>query len=311
MTITQLKYLLSVAEHRNFTQAAEHCFVTQPTLSMQIQKLEDELDLQIFDRTKKPIEITRVGAMILEQAKHIVDEASRISDIVDQQKGFIGGDFTIGVIPTVMPTLLPLFLKAFNNKYPKVNLIIKEENTATIIKNLHEGKLDAAIAATPLENDGLVERPLYYEPFVAYLNHNNSLLEKKELQAEDLDDQNILLLKDGHCFRDGILNICGGLKTTNSGFNIESGSFETLINLVDEGLGMTLLPYLNTRNLSDSKKLNIRSFKNPSPAREISLIYHKNELKLHISEALRDVISGVIRGEIAFNDVKIISPLKK
>lgn len=311
MTITQLKYLLSVAEHRNFTQAAEHCFVTQPTLSMQIQKLEDELDLQIFDRTKKPIEITRVGAMILEQAKHIVDEASRISDIVDQQKGFIGGDFTIGVIPTVMPTLLPLFLRAFNNKYPKVNLIIKEENTATIIKNLHEGKLDAAIAATPLENDGLVERPLYYEPFVAYLNHNNSLLEKKELNTEDLDDQNILLLKDGHCFRDGILNICGGLKTNNSGFNIESGSFETLINLVDEGLGMTLLPYLNTRNLSDSKKSNIRSFKNPSPAREISLIYHKNELKLHISEALRDVISGVIRGEIAFNDVKIISPLKK
>jgi len=311
MTITQLKYLLSVAEYRNFTQAAEHCFVTQPTLSMQIQKLEDELDLQIFDRTKKPIEITRVGAMILEQAKHIVDEASRISDIVDQQKGFIGGDFTIGVIPTVMPTLLPLFLKAFNNKYPKVNLIIKEENTATIIKNLHEGKLDAAIAATPLENDGLVERPLYYEPFVAYLNHNNSLLEKKELNAEDLDDQNILLLKDGHCFRDGILNICGGLKTTNSGFNIESGSFETLINLVDEGLGMTLLPYLNTINLSDSKKSNIRSFKNPSPAREISLIYHKNELKLHISEALRDVISGVIRGEIAFNDVRIISPLKK
>ncbi len=311
MTITQLKYLLSVAEHRNFTQAAEHCFVTQPTLSMQIQKLEDELDLQIFDRTKKPIEITRVGAMILEQAKHIVDEASRISDIVDQQKGFIGGDFTIGVIPTVMPTLLPLFLRAFNNKYPKVNLIIKEENTATIIKNLHEGKLDAAIAATPLENEGLVERPLYYEPFVAYINHNNSLLEKKELNAEDLDDQNILLLKDGHCFRDGILNICGGLKTNNSGFNIESGSFETLINLVDEGLGMTLLPYLNTRNLSDSKKSNIRSFKNPSPAREISLIYHKNELKLHISEALRDVISGVIRGEIAFNDVKIISPLKK
>ena len=311
MTLTQLKYMIAVAEAGNFTIAAEKSFVTQPTLSMQIQKLEDELDLQIFDRTKKPIEITRVGAMILEQAKHIVDEASRISDIVDQQKGFIGGDFAIGVIPTVMPTLLPLFLKAFNNKYPKVNLIIKEENTATIIKNLHEGKLDAAIAATPLENDGLVERPLYYEPFVAYLNHNNSLLEKKELNAEDLDDQNILLLKDGHCFRDGILNICGGLKTTNSGFNIESGSFETLINLVDEGLGMTLLPYLNTRNLSDSKKSNIRSFKNPSPAREISLIYHKNELKLHISEALRDVISGVIRGEIAFNDVKIISPLKK
>lgn len=311
MTITQLKYLLSVAEHRNFTQAAEHCFVTQPTLSMQIQKLEEELDLQIFDRSKKPIEITRLGSMILEQAKHIVDEASRISDIVDQQKGFIGGDFTIGVIPTVMPTVLPLFLKAFNNKYPKVNLIIKEENTSTIIKNLHEGKLDAAIAATPLENDGIIERPLYYEPFVAYINHNNSLLEKKELTAEDLDDQNILLLKDGHCFRDGILNICGGLKTNNSGFNIESGSFETLINLVDEGLGMTLLPYLNTRNLSDSKKSNIRSFINPSPAREISLIYHKNELKLHISEALKEVILAVIRGEIAFNDVKIISPLKK
>lgn len=311
MTITQLKYLLSVAEHRNFTQAAEHCFVTQPTLSMQIQKLEDELDLQIFNRSKKPIEVTRVGALILEQAKHIVDEAARINDIVDQQKGYIGGDFTIGVIPTVMPTLLPLFLKAFNNKYPKVNLIIKEENTETIIKHLREGKIDAAIAATPLETEDLIERPLYYEPFVAYLNHGNSLLEKTDLSAEDLDHQNILLLKDGHCFRDGILNICGGLKTNNSGFYIESGSFETLINLVDEGLGMTLLPYLNGRNLSEEKKSKIKEFKKPSPAREISLIYHKNELKLQISEALRDVISAVIRGEIAFNDVNIISPLKK
>jgi len=311
MTITQLKYLLSVAEHRNFTQAAEHCFVTQPTLSMQIQKLEDELDLQIFDRSKKPIEVTRVGALILEQAKHIVDEASRINDIVDQQKGFIGGDFTLGIIPTVMPTLLPLFLKTFNKKYPKVHLIIKEENTQTIIKHLNEGKLDAAIAATPLEDEHLVERPLYYEPFVAYLNHDNSLLHKKEITAEDLDDQHILLLKDGHCFRDGILNLCGGLKMNNSGFYIESGSFETLINLVDEGLGMTLLPYLNGRNLFLEKKNQLRNFKKPTPAREISLIYHKNELKLQISEALRDVISSVIRGEIAFNDVNIISPLKK
>ena len=163
MTITQLQYVLAVAEHQNFTFAAQKSFVTQPTLSMQIQKLEDELEIQIFDRSKKPIQLTEIGKKIVEQARNIVNESGRMQDIVDQQKGFIGGEFKLGIIPTIMPTLLPMFLKTFIKKYPKVNLKIEELTTESIIKRLNEGHLDAAIAATPLGNDQIKERILYYE----------------------------------------------------------------------------------------------------------------------------------------------------
>ncbi|QLG44025.1 hydrogen peroxide-inducible genes activator [Costertonia aggregata] len=312
MTITQLQYVLAVAEYQNFTLAAEKSFVTQPTLSMQVQKLEDELDVLIFDRGKKPISITEVGKKIVAQAKNIVNEANRIKDIVDQEKGYIGGEFTLGIIPTVMPTLLPMFLKAFIQKYPKVNLIIKEQNTDSLIRNIQDGHLDAAIAATPLEIEFIKERPLYYEPFVGYVPKNHRLSKAEKLNPSDLEISDILLLKDGHCFRDGVINLCNmpkDMKTEH--FQLQSGSFETLVNLADEDLGMTLLPYLNTLELDDSKKKNLRHFNNPSPAREVSLIYHKSELKIQITEALRDVISSIVRGAIAFHDVKIISPLNK
>ncbi|KPM30247.1 LysR family transcriptional regulator [Croceitalea dokdonensis DOKDO 023] len=312
MTITQLQYVLAVAEYQNFTLAAQKSFVTQPTLSMQVQKLEDELDVLIFDRGKKPIAITEVGKKIVAQAKNIVAEAGRIKDIVDQDKGFIGGDFTLGIIPTVMPTLLPMFLPTFIKKYPKVNLIIKEQGTNSLIKNLQDGHLDAAIAATPLEIEFIRERPLYYEPFVGYVPANHRLADQKEITGTDLDISDILLLQDGHCFRDGVVNLCKSPKNGDKEqFKIESGSFETLVNLSDEGMGMTLLPYLNTLELDEKKRKNLKHFKKPSPAREISLIYHKSELKIQISEALKDVISAVVRGAIAFQDVEIISPLSK
>ncbi len=309
MTITQLQYVLAVAEFRNFTVAAEKSFVTQPTLSMQVQKLEDELDVQIFDRSKKPIGITDAGQKIVDQARNIVNEASRIRDIVDQEKGFIGGTFTLGIIPTVMPTLLPMFLKNFVSRYPKVRLVIREQNTEALIENLKEGHLDAAIAATPLGVESLMERPLYYEPFVAYVPEGHRLSAKEKLAPEDLALQDILLLQDGHCFRDGVINLCkSGDSDSNEPFELESGSFETLIRLSDEGLGMTLLPYLHTLDLDPKRKKRLRFFTEPPPAREVSLIYHRKELKFQISEALKEVISGVVRGAIRFQDVQIISP---
>lgn len=312
MTITQLQYVLAVAEYRNFTLAAEKSFVTQPTLSMQVQKLEDELDILIFDRSKKPISITEVGKKLVAQAKNIVAEAERIKDIVDQDKGFVGGDFSLGIIPTVMPTLLPMFLQNFLNRFPKVNLIIKEQNTDEMIRNLQDGHLDAGIAATPLEIEFLKERPLYYEPFVGYVPESHRLANQKQLNTEDLEIDDVLLLQDGHCFREGVINLCKN-KGGNAGdnFQIESGSFETLVNLSNEGMGMTLLPYLNTLALDERKKENLKHFQTPSPAREISLIYHKSELKIQIIESLKEVISSVVRGAIAFQDVKIISPLNK
>lgn len=312
MTITQLQYVLAVAEYQNFTLAAEKSFVTQPTLSMQVQKLEDELDVLIFDRKKKPISITEVGKKIVAQAKNIVNEAERIKDIVDQEKGFIGGDFILGIIPTIMPTLLPMFLRTFITKYTKVNLIIREQSTEQLIRNIQDGHLDAGIAATPLEIESIKERPLYYEPFVGYVPINHRLAGVKKLNPGDLDISDVLLLRDGHCFRDGVINLCNAPKSfSDEHFQLQSGSFETLINLSNEGLGMTLLPYLNTLELDDKKKRNLKYFDNPPPAREVSLIYHKNELKIQITDALRDVISAIVRGAIAFQDVKIISPLNK
>ena len=312
MTITQLQYVLAVAEYQNFTLAAEKTYVTQPTLSMQIQKLEDELDILIFDRSKKPIQLTDIGSKIVEQAKNIVKESFRIKDIVDQQKGFIGGEFKVGIIPTVMPTLLPMFLKNFINKYPKINLKIEELNTETIISKLEDGHLDAAIAATPLENENIKERVLYYEPFVAYIPEGHRLEKNKKIRPSDLDVDDILLLEDGHCFRNSVVNICKSVKNLKDDhFQLESGSFETMIKLANEGLGMTLLPYLHTMELHDKEKKRLHYFEEPNPAREVSLIYHKSELKLHIIEALKDVISGVVRGAIAFQNVQIVSPTGK
>lgn len=310
MTITQLHYVLAVAEHQNFTKAAEKCFVTQPTLSMQIQKLEDELDILIFDRSKKPIELTEVGRKLVKQAKNIVNESHRIQDIIDQEKGYVGGEFKLGIIPTIMPTLLPMFLRAFIKKYPKINLKIEELTTEEIISRINEGHLDAAIAATPLENETIKERVIYYEPFVGYIPESHRLNPVKELEIEQLDLEDMLLLEDGHCFRNGVINLCKAFKdSSHESFQLESGSFETLTKLSNEGLGMTLLPYLHTLDIHDKDKSKLRYFKEPSPAREVSIIYHQSELKMHIIDAIYNLISGIVRGAIAFQDVKIISPM--
>ncbi len=312
MTITQLKYTLAVAEHKNFTVAAENCFVTQPTLSMQIQKLEDELDAKIFNRSKKPIQLTPVGEKIVEQAKVIVDESNRIIDIVHQQKGYIGGEFKLGIIPTVMPTLLPMFLKVFTRKYPKVQLIIEELTTEEIIRKLTDGHIDAALAATPLENESIKERVLYYEPFVGLIPQGHRLYDNNKIKTDQLEIEDILLLEDGHCFKDSVLNLCrANKKDTSKHFQLQSGSFDTLIKLSKDGLGMTLLPYLNTLDLNENDKSYLREFVTPPPAREVSLIYHKSQLKMQLIEALKTTIDGVVRGAIAFSDVEIVSPIQK
>lgn len=311
MTITQLEYVIAVAEHQNFTMAAEKCNVTQPTLSMQIQKLEDELGVKIFERTKKSVLLTEVGAEIVNQAKNVLGESERIYDIIDQQKGFIGGEFKLGVIPTITPTLVPMFLKTFTKKYPKVMLIIEEYPTEELIYRLKKGLLDAAIAATPLEENSITETPLYYEPFVGYIPPAFALQESY-ITAADLDVNHLLLLQDGHCFRNGVLNLCKASKLqADTAFEIKTGNFETIIKLANEGLGVTLLPYLHTLDLSENQQKNLVPFKDPKPSREVSLIFEKAGLKAHIIEALHETIKSVVRGAIAFYDVEIISPRLK
>ena len=309
MTIAQLKYLLAVAKYLNFTKASIQCHVTQPTLSMQIQKLEDELGVIIFDRNKKPIKITEIGKKIIDQAKTIVNESARINDLVQQEKGYIGGVYKLGIIPTIVPTLLPMFLRSFIKKYPEVQLEIYELPTAQMIEQILEGKIDAGIAATPLEEAQIVEKPLYYEPFVGFIPESHRLFQKKILDEQDLDVKDILLLDEGHCFRDNILNICRMASNEPKQFDLNIGNFDALIKLSKEGLGMTLLPYLQTEDLCPGDKKYLRNFKKPEPAREVSLIHSKDIFKKNITEALFKTIKGIVKGAIQFYDVKIISPL--
>jgi LysR family hydrogen peroxide-inducible transcriptional activator len=205
-----------------------------------------------------------------------------------------------------------MFLKVFTTRYPKVQLKIEELTTEKIISQIQEGHLDAAIVATPLYQEKIRERPLYYEPFVGYIPESHRLSQKKKISSEDLEIDDILLLEDGHCFRDGVINLCKSSKLgVNDPFQLESGSFETLVKLSNEGLGMTLLPYLHTLDLPARFENNLRYFDDPPPAREVSLIYSQSELKLQVVNALYEVIAGVIKGAIAFHDVKIIKPTKK
>jgi len=307
MTITQLRYTLSVAEHGNFTTASEKCFVTQPTLSMQVQKLEEELGITIFNRSTKPLQITEVGEKILIQARKIVEESSRMSDIVSEETGVIGGTLKVGIIPTVSSTLLPLFLNSFIKKHKNVDLKIEEYTTSSMFEKINKGEIDCAIAATPLGNENIIENPLYYEPFIAYIPNHHGLSGRDSLVIDDLEDSDLLILEDGHCFRDQILNLCS-IKDLNKQFELKSGNFETLINLSNNGPWMTILPYLHSKLLSDSNKKNLIKFNDPPPAREISIVYSKTQLKLPIINALKSTISKVIRGQIEYNDVKVISP---
>ena len=311
MTIAQLKYLLAVAKHLNFTKASQECHVTQPTLSMQIQKLEDELGVLIFDRNKKPIKITEIGQKIIEQAKTIVNESARINDLVQQEKGYIGGDYKLGIIPTMVSTVLPMFLKTFIKKYPEVSIEIIEIPTEQMIEALLDGKLDAGIAATPLEEEKIVEKPLFYEPFVGFIPETHRLFQKKLLDEQDLDVKDILLLDEGHCFRDNILNICRMTDTEPKPFDLKIGNFDALIKLSKEGMGMTLLPYLQTEDLCEKDKKYLRNFNKPEPAREVSLIHAKDIFKKNITDALFKTIKGIVKGAIMFYDVRIISPLPK
>ena len=308
MTITQLKYTLAVAEHGNFTTASDKCFVTQPTLSMQVQKLEEELGVVIFNRSTKPLQVTEIGQKVLFQAKKIVEESSRMNDVVSEEKGIIGGTLKVGIIPTVSSTLLPLFLNIFTKKHKNVELKIEEFNTETINQKLEDNTIDCAIAATPLNNNRIIERPLYYEPFVAYVPNHHFLAGNKVLEVDDLSNGDILILQDGHCFRDQVLNLCS-LEDLNKQYELKSGSFETLINLSNNGPWMTIIPYLHSNNLSPKNLENIIPFQDPSPAREISMIYSKSQLKLPVINALMTTISSVIRGQIKYNDIKIMSPV--
>tara|TARA_Y100001935_G_C17186022_1_gene447624 strand:- start:93 stop:926 length:834 start_codon:yes stop_codon:yes gene_type:complete len=275
---------------------------------MQVQKLEEELGVTIFNRSTKPLQVTEIGEKVLVQAKKIIQESTRMDDVISEEKGIIGGTLKVGIIPTVSSTLLPLFLNIFIKKHKNVELRIEEFSTESLLEKLNNNTIDCAIAATPLEDKDIIEKPLYYEPFVAYVPPHHFLAGNKNLELQDLTNGDLLILKDGHCFRNQVLNLCS-IEDLNKQYELKSGSFETLINLSNNGPWMTIIPYLHSNNLSPKNIQNIIPFQDPVPAREISMIYSKSQLKLPVINALTKSISSVIRGHIKYNDVKIMSPL--
>ncbi|SBV96441.1 conserved hypothetical protein [uncultured Dysgonomonas sp.] len=297
MNIQQLEYIIAVDNHRHFAKAAEASFVTQPTLSMMIQKLEDELGVKIFDRSQLPVQPTVIGIQIINQARVIVSQVKQIKEIIQEEKGIVQGVFKLGIIPTIAPFLLPKLMKVHDENGYDIVLVIEETTTGQIIEKLLNGALDGAILATPLKNDKISEHPIYYERFYAYVSpRETSLYAKKELEEDDLNINRLWLLEEVHCFRGQILRICNmrKRKSSHSLFSYEAGSISTLINIVDNNSGLTIIPEMAIEDLTEQQKKNVRPLKGISPVREISLVTRKEFLR----ERVLDIIISEIKQSV-------------
>jgi len=293
MNIQQLEYIIAVDNHRHFAKAAEASFVTQPTLSMMTQKLEEELGVKIFDRSQLPVQPTPIGVQIINQARVIISQVKQIKEIIQEEKGVVKGAFKMGIIPTIAPYLLPKLMLSHEENGYDIELMIEETTTGQIIERLLNGSLDGAILATPLKNDKLKEHPLYYEKFYAYVSpRETSLYAKKELEEDDLNINKLWLLEEVHCFRGQILKICNlrKRKGVHNLFTYEAGSISTLINIVDNNSGITIIPEMAIDQLNEKQKQNIRPLRGISPVREISLVTRK--------EFLRERVIGIITDEV-------------
>lgn len=292
-TITQLEYLLAVDKEKHFGKASVECHVSQPSLSAQIQKLEDELEVVIFDRSKKPILTTDIGKEIVTQAKIVIQEHKKLKTIANETSIEPKGDFNLAVIPTLASYVIPLFIGHFSNLYPQVNLKINEYKTEDIVKLLINDEIDAGLLVTPLDDERIIERNLFYEPFYCYVHMDHPLSKKKTISAKDLDTSELWLLSEGHCFRNQVLNVCSGDNRNCAlpTIRFESGNLDTLIKLVKTNKGFTLLPQLAVDELSEDEiKLHIKPFRKPIPTREVSLVYTRSFLKETIINALESSI---------------------
>jgi len=308
MTITQLNYIIAVETHRHFGRAADACFVTQPTLSMQIQKLEDELGIILFDRNKQPVEPTQIGIKIIAQARVVVQEAEKIEQAAQVASGDVKGSFRLGIIPTIAPNLIYRFINRFKAEMSHVHLVIEELQTQQIIERLNKNELDAGILATPLDERGIVEIPLYYEPFMAFVPEGHRLEKDEFILSSELDLDDMLLLNEGHCFRASVINLCKQSKLQDKSIKLESGNFETLIRLSQLGYGMTLLPYLTAVDLPSDLQGFIKPIAEPTPTREISLVYANTHVKSAIIDKLEPLIRNSIPKRMLFEKNTVLKP---
>ena len=312
-TLTQLEYIVTVEKLKHFGKAAQECHVSQPSLSAQIKKVEEEVGIIIFDRVKKPIIASQKGEIFIAQAKVILREHKKLMEISRSQEHVISGDLRLGIIPTLAPYLLPLFLGDFSKRYPKVKLKIDELKTESIIRELKEDTLDMALLATPLHEPALTEHLIFNEPFLLYVNKNNPLNQKTRVKESDLDLEQMWLLQDGHCLRNQVIKVCGmGNASTGVFPNIvfEGGNLETLRNLVKMSPGYSLFPWLFVQQMSSSEQSAfVREFESPVPARQISLVYRRGQWKSQLIEAMESSIRKCIPDELRTSKKRDIIPI--
>jgi len=308
MTFVQLEYIVAVDTYRHFARAAKHCFVTQPTLSMQIHKLEKEIGTKIFDRNKQPVLPTQAGEEIIMQAREILSQRDTMEDIIQTKKGIISGELKIGIIPTVAPYLLPLFVHSFTKKYPMVKLVVNELTTEYIMIRLREGRIDAGILVTPLNTKGIKEDVLFYEELVAYVSKTNAAYKKNYVLAKDIDPAKLWLLEEGHCFRSQIVNLCELKKSSKEGnlFEYEAGSIETLRRMVDLNDGITIIPELATLDMTARQQNHLRHFKHPAPVREVSIVVHRDYVKKKLIEVFKNQILASVPEKVKKNKTQNI-----
>jgi LysR family hydrogen peroxide-inducible transcriptional activator len=297
MTITQLEYVVAVATYKSFVSAAEKCFVTQPTLSMQIQKLEDELGVKVFDRNKHPIAVTSIGELIVAQARVALAECERINELIQVQQKMLSGTFRFAAIPTIAPNILPGLLENYAKSFPNMKLNVQEMETDQIIMALHNNEVDAALVSTPLEKNGIKEYPLFYEPFVGYFANGEKALKKRTISPSDISLERIWLLNEGHCMRNQIINLCSEQVQklqAERPYRYESSNVETLRRMVEKNGGMTVLPELATLEFNEDRIENIRYFEDPEPVREISLITSGHFVRMSVLQSLMDEILKLV-----------------
>lgn len=308
MTLVQLEYIIALDTFRHFATAAEYCHVTQPTLSMQINKLEQDLGVKIFDRSKQPVLPTEAGIEIIEKARRIISQRDELIESIESKKGILNGELRIGIIPTLAPYLLPLFVNPFIKKFPKVRLTVEEMTTRTLISSLREGKVDVGILVTPLQEPGIKEDVLFYEELVAYVSRNNNVYQKNYVLAKDIDPNKLWLLEEGHCFRSQIINLCELRRNTRGGnhFEYEAGSIETLRRMVDISDGITIIPELATLDMTVKQQSHLRHFKHPAPVREVSMAVHRDFVKKKLIEVLKQEILNAVPEKIRKNKKRAV-----
>lgn len=294
MTLTQLEYIVAIDTCRHFVLASEKCFVTQPTLSMQIKTLEEELGVKIFDRTKQPVIPTEIGASIIAQARIVLREAGMIRQVISEQKDAMTGEIRIGIIPTLAPYLLPQLFKNIREKYPQVNLVIKETITEEVVHELKNNRLDCGVVVTPLKDSSIKEDILFYEELFVYVSKRNALYDKKYVLPTEIDPNELWLLEEGHCFRSQILNLCELRKHSDLNFKYETGNIETLKRMVDKSDGITILPELAVMEFSTAQMKFVKKLKEPSPAREVSLVTHRDHIKTKLIKTLKEEILTIV-----------------